>query len=212
MDTAAKANRSYFHEAYRTGEHGWDIGDPSPFALKFLKSVRKEVPVANYLDIGCGEGRHCIAAVRLGFKATGVDYEPLALKRAARFAHTNGARGIRFRRADVLALPFRPASFDVVLDYGCLHHQKKSNWEAYRKTILKVLKPGGFYILSVFAPEFRLFRTTRKPWHIAFGAYRRCFTNQDIVSLFQGDFDILQLELEENGEFWHAMMKRRAGE
>jgi ubiquinone/menaquinone biosynthesis C-methylase UbiE len=164
------------------------------------------------LDLGCGEGRHAIAAAKLGFRVTAVDYEPLALRWARRFASQAGARGIVFRKADALSLPFSDAGFDIVLDCGCLHHQKKSDWPRYRAGLLRVLKPRGFYVLSVFSREFPLFHGSPRPWHIAQGAYRRSFTRGDILELFGRDFEIVEL-LKEKGDhpgFWHALARRRA--
>src|ERR1039457_2974161 len=119
MPSADDENRRYFHEAYRTGRHGWGVSEPSPYAVKYLERVARLVPGGTLLDLGCGGGRHAIAAARLGFRATGVDYEPLALVRARRAAKAAGVTGVTFRQADVLALDLPPASFDVVLDFGC---------------------------------------------------------------------------------------------
>jgi ubiquinone/menaquinone biosynthesis C-methylase UbiE len=211
MLSTSKANRQYFRHAYRAGQHGWAATDPSPYAVTFLKRLARIVPGGRLLDIGCGEGRHAIAAAKLGLKVTAADYEPLALKRARRFARMTGIRGIAFREANVLDLPFSQARFDIVLDYGCLHHQRKSDWPAYMANILRVLKPTGFYVLSVFSPGFRLFCGSRRSWHIAYGAYRRYFTRGDIQHLFGGDFEILELIAEkgDDGGFWHALMRRR---
>jgi len=209
MLSAEEANRRYFREAYRTGEHGWAVEAPALEAARVLKRLARIVPHGKLLDVGCGEGRHSILAAKLGFRVTGVDFEPQALERARRFARAKRARGIVFRRASVFRLPFAEASFDVVLDYGCLHHQKKSDWRAYRRSILRVLAPRGFYVLSVFSRRFRLFRGSRRPWHIAQGAYRRYFVPGEIRTLFGGDFEILELaEQEDGGGFWHVLMRR----
>jgi len=212
MLSAQDANRQYFRDAYRTGEHGWPGDEPSPYAVGFLKRLRRLVPGGELLDIGCGEGRHAFAAARLGFKVTAIDYEPLALKGASRFTNSKRLEGIVFRRADVFSMPFPDSCFDVVLDYGCLHHQKKSDWPAYKKSILRVLKPEGYYMLSVFSPKFYLFRGNRRRWHIAYGAYRRCFTRNEIVALFDRDFEIINMTEErgKDGGFWHVLMKRCA--
>jgi SAM-dependent methyltransferase len=206
--TAESANKLYFHEAYTTGRHGWGDEQPSPYALDYLGKLQRLVPGGRLLDVGCGQGRHAIAAAKLGFKVTAIDYEPLALKRARRRAEDKAAGGIIFKTADVLSLPFGDAQFDIVLDYGCLHHQKKSTQPAYRESILRILKGGGFFILSVFGPAFHLFKGARRQWHIAYGSYRRFFTRDDIERLFAGGFEILELR-EESGSFWHALMRRR---
>jgi SAM-dependent methyltransferase len=211
MLTAAQANRRYFQDAYRTGRHGWGVEDPSPYAVKFLNRLTRIIPKGRLLDLGCGEGRHAIAAGRMGFMATGVDYEPLALRRARRLASIKGAEGTVFRVADVLHLAIPRTLFDVVLDYGCLHHQKKADWPAYRASVLNVLSLRGFFILSVFSPGFPLFRGGRRNWHIAQGAYRRFFTRGDLLGLFGAEFEVLDMVEEDGGRhgFWHVLFRRR---
>lgn len=212
MLSADEANRRYFHEAYRTGEHGWSVEEPSPYAVDFLKRLRRKAPGGRLLDIGCGEGRHSFAAAALGFKVTGIDYEPLALERARRFAGSRNMGKVKFRRADLFSLPFPDSSFDVVLDYGCLHHQKKADWPDYKAGVQRVLKLKGFYLLSVFSPDFYLFGSSSRNWHIAYGAYRRCFTSGEVSALFGRDFEFLQMVEERGpaGGFWHVLMQHRA--
>ena len=211
MRSARRANRAYFRHAYLTGRHGWAIDQPSPFAVRGLRRLRRLIPGARLLDLGCGEGRHAIAAAKLGFHVTAVDYEPLALRRARALAKTAGTRGIRFRRADALRLPFAASSFDVVLDYGCLHHQTKGDWPVYLAGLLRVLKPRGFLILSVFSPRFRMFQGSRRRWHIAQGSYRRCFTPADLQGLLGRDFRTLRRaeDTSADGGFWHVLLRKR---
>ncbi|MHC4983586.1 MAG: class I SAM-dependent methyltransferase [Planctomycetota bacterium] len=211
MLSADKVNRRYFRKAYLTGRHGWSAEEPSPHVVKFLKRMAGEIPGGELLDVGCGEGRHAIAAAGLGFEVTAIDYEPLALRRARRIARAKGAAGITFRKADIFHLPFRPGRFDAALDCGCLHHQRKSEWPAYKAAILRVLKPGGYFALSVFSPRFYMFRRGGRPWHISQGAYRRCFRPKDIAGLFGREFDILRLVEERDAQrgFWHALMKHK---
>jgi len=210
MLSAEKANQRYFREAYRTGKHGWAVENPSPYAVKFLNQLKHVIPGGRLLDVGCGEGRHAIVAARMGFKVIGIDYEPSALRRARRFAKAGGAIGIVFRIANVLCLPPSDTAFDIVLDYGCLHHQRKSDWRAYQSSILGVMAPQGFYVLSVFSPKFPLFHGSSRRWHIALGAYRRFFTQRDIIGLFGRNFEVVEM-IEENGGqhgFWHVLFRR----
>jgi ubiquinone/menaquinone biosynthesis C-methylase UbiE len=211
MENATRANRRYFRNAYTSGVHGWDILTPSPYAVEFLRHVKKHLRGGALLDLGCGEGRHALAAARLSFRVTAVDYEPRALDRARKIAAESATPHIEFLKADALRLPFPPASFDVVLDYGCLHHQLKSDWPGYKQGLLRVLKPEGFYILSVFSPAFRMFRGATRPWHIAQGAYRRCFTRQDLAELFEDAFEFIAMteQTGRQGGFHHCLMRRR---
>ncbi len=208
MISAAKANKNYFKEAYRSGKHGWEA-EPSPYTLRFLDRLKKKLPGARLLDLGCGEGRHSVAAARYGFRVTAVDLEPGALERAKTRARAAGVKGLRFFKADALALQFAPECFDIILDFGCLHHQRKADWPGYERSVLRTLKPGGYLILSVFSPRFRFFTETKRDWHIASGAYRRCFSKNDFTALFVKNFRVVSLLEDQNG-FLHAMLERRA--
>ena len=211
MRNAYEENRRYFRRAYETGVHGWQASEPSPYVTRNLAELARGTTGRRLLDIGCGEGRHCLAAARLGFEPTGVDYEPLAIQRAQASAReADLAQRIQFAVADVFALPFARASFDVVLDYGCLHHQKKSDWSPYRAAVLAVLNARGYFLLSVFSTAFRVFGEQKHPWHLSHGAYRRFFTADDLDRLFGAHFEFLALEEERDdvSGFWHALMRR----
>jgi SAM-dependent methyltransferase len=211
MRTAEDENRRYFRQAYQTGVHGWDA-EPSPYVAEHLGIVGEEVGRGRVLDLGCGEGRHCVVAARMGFRAVGMDYEPLAVKRAVEnVRHAGCDASVRFAVGDALALPFRSGSFDVVLDYGCLHHQRKSDWPAYLAGVKAVLVPRGWLVLSVFSTRFAVFGAQKRRWHIAHGAYRRFFTREDIEGLFARDSDFLRLTEEREGPrgFWHALMRQK---
>jgi SAM-dependent methyltransferase len=210
--TAAEQNRRYFRRAYETGCHGWQSGEPSPYVARGLRTVRARALGRRLLDLGCGEGRHCRLAAQMGFLPIGVDYEPLALARAQdRIRQAGLHRPVEWLVADVLVLPFRPQSFDVLVDYGCLHHQRRSDWPRYLSAVRLVLKPGGHFLLSTFSTAFRVYGPQERSWHLAHGAYRRFFTAEDLRSLFGDAFEFLSLE-EERGDhrgFWHVLMRRR---
>jgi SAM-dependent methyltransferase len=214
MRNAYKENRRYFRQAYETGQHGWQTGEPSPYVATNLATVRSNTAGRRLLDLGCGEGRHCLLAARMGFLATGADYELMAIRRAEDNARRAGlANRIHWLVADIFALPFTRGSFDVVIDYGCLHHQKKSDWPRYRAAILAALSAEGYFLLSVFSTAFRVYGPQERSWHLAHGAYRRFFAADDLHRLFGQDFEFLSLEEEREGArgFWHALMRRKPG-
>lgn len=212
MRNAYTENRRYFRQAYETGRHGWQSDEPSPYVAQNLAKVARVAPGGRLLDLGCGEGRHCLVAARMGFMPTGVDYEPLAIQRAQKRAQQAGLLDrVDFVVADIYALPFPRSAFDVLLDYGCLHHQKKSDWSRYQAAVLLMLKPGGHFLLSTFSTAFRTYGPQERSWHLAHGAYRRFFTAEDLHQLFDRDFEFLSLEEERDDVrgFWHALLARK---
>jgi len=100
------------------------------------------------LEVGCGRGVGLEILLSLGAThVTGVDLDPrmvaLAQKRVARY----GSRA-RAPVGDAEALDAPDGSFDVVVDYGILHHVP--NWPQALRQIARVLKPGGvFYFEDV---------------------------------------------------------------
>jgi SAM-dependent methyltransferase len=211
MRSACEQNRRYFRRAYETGCHGWQASEPSSYVATNLAAALTSTAERRLLDLGCGEGRHCLLAAQMGFLPVGVDYESMAIRRAQANARRAGlADRIQWVVGDVFALPFGPGSFGVVLDYGCLHHQRKSDWPRYLAAITALLKPGGYFLLSVFSTAFRAYGPQERSWHLAHGAYRRFFTAEEIRWLFGRGFEVLRLEEERDGVrgFWHAVMRR----
>jgi SAM-dependent methyltransferase len=212
MRSASEENRRYFRQAYETGRHGWEAREPSPYVAAALALAARQTGGRRLLDLGCGEGRHSLLAARMGFAPTGVDFEPLAIRRARAAAGEAGlAARIHWLVADVLALPFLSAAFDLVLDYGCLHHQRKSDWARYMRGLRWVLKPGGLFVLSAFSTAFRAYGPQERSWHLAHGAYRRFFTARDLHGLLGREFEFLSLDEEREGTrgFWHALLRKR---
>lgn len=86
-------------------------------------SIRKELlpfgRSARVLDVGCGDGRHILAAARRACFAVGVDYDHAELLKAR--ARLRGAR-IDLIAADACHLPFRSETFDAVICTETLEH------------------------------------------------------------------------------------------
>jgi SAM-dependent methyltransferase len=212
-----QTQKKYFEKAYETGEHGWPAVGPTPFVLRALRLIRRGAAAAGrgrILDLGCGEGRHTLACAREGFKVVGLDYQPLAIRRARDFARRQKVRGdFEFRVGDAFRLPFPPDSFDGIIDYGCLHHVKIGDTRRYLDSVLPRLRPGGYFILSCFSTRFKHHpgeKRTRN-WLVHKGHYDRFFRKQDFKTLFGKRFDILKMEEEADGlsVFWHVLMRKK---
>ena len=210
-----RRQRRYFEQAYETGEHGWPITEPSDFAAKFFKEIKSKLPRTKVLDIGCGEGRHTLLAARYGFFAVGLDYQPLAVKRALGYAKAQGVTsGFSFLVGDVFCLPFQEKSFDILIDFGCLHHVKKNDFPRYLNSILRLLRPRGYYVLSCFSTQFKHHAGEKRTrnWLVHRGHYDRFFRKQDFKTLFGRDFDQLDYNQERDGSYvFHQVLMRGKG-
>ena len=60
-----------------------------------------------------------------------------------------GIEGTSFVQADILALPFAPASFDLVFSEGVLHHTPSTESGASRRSA-RLLRPGGEIMIYVY--------------------------------------------------------------
>ncbi|MFQ5568034.1 MAG: class I SAM-dependent methyltransferase [Rhodothermales bacterium] len=140
------------------------------------------------LDLGCGKGRVSRLAQERGTKETvGIDISAAMLKAAAEALPT-----ARWVQGSVLDLPFEAASFDVVV--GALMMGHVQPLERALAEVARVLRPGGFLVLSDFHPYAVLrgwqraftdpenghtFAIENHP-HL-FDDYVRCFHAQDLT-------------------------------
>lgn len=95
------------------------------------------------LEVGCGRGVGLEILLALGAAyVTGFDLDPkmvaLAQKRVAKY----GDRA-RVFVSDAEAIEAPDAGFDVVVDYGILHHVP--HWPQALREISRVLEPGGMF-------------------------------------------------------------------
>jgi demethylmenaquinone methyltransferase / 2-methoxy-6-polyprenyl-1,4-benzoquinol methylase len=112
-------------------------------------TVRETVrPGDGVLDACCGTGDLALAARAAGAgRVVGVDFSERMLERARR----KGPE-LEWVRADVLALPFEDASFDVaVVGFGV---RNVEDLEAAVRELRRVLRPGGrLGILEITTPR-----------------------------------------------------------
>ncbi len=208
--------KRYFQEAYRSGEHGWPTTEPTPFIRSFQRSFRKEFQGGRILDLGCGEGRHTLLFAEKDCFAVGMDLEPRALQRAKEIIkYKKFICKPNFLIGDVLALPFKEKSFDVLIDYGCLHHILKRDFSRYLWNTLPLLKPKGYFLLTCFSIRFKHQpeEHRKRDWIIHKGHYDRFFRKSDFRKLFGRHYQILNIEEERDREkphyvFYNVLMKK----
>jgi SAM-dependent methyltransferase len=206
------SQKKYFEEAYRTGEHGWPVEGPSEPVVRFLERFKKEKQTACVLDLGCGEGRHAALFAGAGYQTIGLDYQAQALVRAGRLCKKNRAH-LHWVVGDLFHLPLAQNSFDLLIDYGCFHHVRKRDTASYLRTILALLKPDGYFLLSCFSMRFKHHpkEKRKRDWLVHKGHYDRFFKKSSFRSIFGKSFRQLHIEEEQQAlyAFFHVWMQKK---
>lgn len=95
------------------------------------------------LELGAGIGVHTWHLLRTGAHVTATDLSPNALAVLEDNLRPTAEGRLRTRVADIEALPFDDASFDVVTCAGSLSYGDPHRVDA---GVLRVLKPGGAFV------------------------------------------------------------------
>jgi SAM-dependent methyltransferase len=94
------------------------------------------------IDIGCGLGRHSLAAVVRHYSMTCVDFCCGALLETTRVLETHGHMApVVCARMEML--PFRDAAYDFALAWCVLNHGTKAQFADAVREASRVVKPGG---------------------------------------------------------------------
>jgi 2-polyprenyl-3-methyl-5-hydroxy-6-metoxy-1,4-benzoquinol methylase len=114
---------------------------------RIAEAVRAHLPCASLLDAGCGDGRyfHVIATDPPTERLAGCDISERILATARETAAQVGLSP-ELVRANVEALPFEDAAFDLVLCTQVLEHLL-SPADGVRE-LARALRPGGVLLLS----------------------------------------------------------------
>ncbi|WP_298232996.1 class I SAM-dependent methyltransferase [uncultured Azohydromonas sp.] len=111
------------------------------------------------LDVAAGNGNATLAAARRYARVTSTDYVPELLDKGRRRAEAEGL-DVSFEVADVEALPYEAASFDVVIStFGVMFAPDHAS---AAREMLRVTRPGGRIAMANWTPEGfigRLFKT-----------------------------------------------------
>lgn len=143
-----------FRAMYRLGFTPWD-GHALARGLRNLVEGDSGAALSpgTALDLGCGTGDNAIYLAHNGWRVTGVDFAPRAL-RIARAKAQAGKVSVRFLCADIAQLSSAGLGddFALVTDSGCLHGMNDADRAVYARQVNAVTGPDSLLLIVAFAP------------------------------------------------------------
>ena len=139
------------------------VGQYEHAVLPMVDLVQDEEQVV--LDAGCGAGRTTIALGRAkkNTQIVALDrFDSNYIEGGGRLLlernlHKAGlSERVRIEQGDLTALPFPDRNFDAVVSAHAVDHLGKSTEQGLRE-ILRVLKPGGRFLLVAWVPGWTMF-------------------------------------------------------
>ncbi len=104
----------------------------------------KEMHAHTVLEIGCGNGELSLALARSGINCTGIDVSSERIRRLEAVETSN----LRFLQSEATSLPFPDSSFNIVISMQLFEHLHPDDVPIHLKEVLRVLNPGGYYIIE----------------------------------------------------------------
>jgi SAM-dependent methyltransferase len=140
----------FFSLQYWLTNPPWDTGITPPEVYEYLENN----PPGSALDLGCGTGTNALTIASYGWRVTGVDFVPRAIRIAQRKSRRlKMDRQASFLVGDVLKPGFVDGKFELILDIGCFHSFQGERVKSYVENISGLLKDGGSLLIYVHLNE-----------------------------------------------------------
>jgi len=167
-----------FQQWYGAGRDSWTGAPTNDRVTDFILASAPPAPPTGrlrVLDIGCGRG---IQSTEL---AAGLDAEVTGLDLLDVWDAPAPSRGsARFRQSDFLG--YTGDSLDLLVDNGCLHHQRREDFPGWVAHGRELLRPGGTWVVSFFLSPVG--EVELKP--LADGRLNWWLTEESVLDLFTG--------------------------
>lgn len=161
VQRASKTFDSIAEHFDKTRNRPWDE------VVEFLEGLDGKL-----LDMGCGNGRHILEAVKGDLEVVGVDAskELLTICKQKVIDESYASSKVELIRADVKNLPLLESSFDSALFIAAIHHLKEGRIRSLREA-KRVMKDDSKILISSWARELDRWdledheREVMVPWH-----------------------------------------------
>lgn len=155
-----------------------------------LKALQKRIePPLHVLNIGVGSGKLEALLLEAGYNVAALDPDATAIGKLA-------AAGIDAHIGVAESLPFREGVFDAVIASEVLEHLERNQSRQAVSEILRVLKPGGYFLGTVPYREQLADNMTVCPhcgecfhrW-----GHQQTFDKEQLVAMLSEGFELMDL-------------------
>ena len=175
------------------------ISFPAEYVIRIFKGEypnldfnKKEFRNKKICDIGCGDGRNIVLLDQCGFETYGTEItKEIVEKTKVNLKKLDIDSDIRIGTNE--KIPFEENFFDYVLSWNsCYYMGKNNSFENHVKEFNRILKPGGYLILSIpkktsflFSESEEISRGYQKikndPFKVRNGAILRMFKDENEI-------------------------------
>lgn len=198
-------------------DHYWTFNDIKSFGCRYHHNLisgvyfdfleKKKISNPSIVEVGCGCGEFTARMLeKFGGNGVLIDKSSNALKVARNNFKSRGL-DVEFKMADLFKLDIRK-KFDIVHSEGLIEHFKGEEQKKVVDVHKKLLKKGGFLVISVPRPSmlyriWRFYKEKRNDW--PFG-YEKAMTKEDLRKVLKASgFKILKVL--EKGRYSFALAK-----
>ena len=169
------------------------------------------------LDIGCGNGRNSFYLAERGFEVYGIDFSKNSIEWGNQITKEKAVK-VNFLCQSIFHFKAEPESFDYIYDSGCFHHIKPHRRSQYLNTILKYLKPDGYFAMACFnlkgganISDYEVYRDYSMHGGLGFSEYK-------LKTILESYFEIIEFrEMKESEDenifgksiLWTVLMKKK---
>jgi ubiquinone/menaquinone biosynthesis C-methylase UbiE len=131
----------------------------------YLLNRWKNKQFQDFLDLGCGLGRHSLLFSQAGFNVNSFDLSAEAISGLMKKSAERGLSNISCAVGDMNELPYADASIDCLLAYHVISHTDSRGIRKILGEIKRVLKPSGEFFLTLCSKNSWSFQKAGYPKH-----------------------------------------------
>jgi SAM-dependent methyltransferase len=135
-----------WEEIFKQGQYVY--GEPRLQVVRFADMLIQR-GLKSVLDLGCGTGRHVAYLAERGIQANGFDNAPTGLKQTKELLETKHVQATLALGDMRSPLPYKTGAFDAVLSTQVIHHARLATVIATANEIQRVVRKGGYILISV---------------------------------------------------------------